>query len=206
MTNTETPGSAATAHRDVGGLVVALAVFAVTAIVAWVAHPGALERHIFWLGNDLPNGLHVPIEAAMQDGTLGAVAVVALIALAMRRARTALTVLVAGVGAWLIVPLLKRAIARPRPTDLLHDVVVRGHHPGGFGFPSGHTAVAFAVASALVPDLPRRVRPFVWILAVIVGFARVYVGAHFPLDVLGGAALGYAIGSGVRLGFRNLAR
>ncbi|HEU5479945.1 MAG TPA: phosphatase PAP2 family protein, partial [Candidatus Tumulicola sp.] len=85
-------------------------------------------------------------------------------------------------------------------------VVVRGRHAGGYGFPSGHTAVAFAVAAALAPDLPRPVRPFVWLLAVIVGFARVYVGAHFPLDVLGGAALGYAIGSGARLAFRNLAR
>src|SRR4029077_7440848 len=56
-------------------------------------------------------------------------------------------------------------------------------------------AVAFALAAVVVPSLPRRWQPVIWIIAVVVAFGRVYGGAHLPLDVVGGAGLGLLVGT-----------
>ncbi len=69
----------------------------------------------------------------------------------------------------------------------------------GLGFPSGHTAVAAALATAAGPYLGRRGRRISWCGIWIVAIARIYVGAHFPLDTVGGAALGWVIGAGLHL-------
>ena len=65
----------------------------------------------------------------------------------------------------------------------------------GLAFPSGHAIVAFMVAGLLAPYLPRRAQVSVFALAALICLARVYLGAHNPLDVLGGAAVGLAIAS-----------
>ena len=62
----------------------------------------------------------------------------------------------------------------------------------GLGFPSGHAAVAAAVVVAALPYLPRRWRGPVLLFPAFMAFARVYVGAHLPLDVVSGAAIGTA--------------
>jgi undecaprenyl-diphosphatase len=67
------------------------------------------------------------------------------------------------------------------------------------GFVSGHTTVAFAVATALLPVLPLRGRVIAYALATVVGIARIVYGEHFPLDVVGGAALGIMCGCVVDL-------
>lgn len=63
------------------------------------------------------------------------------------------------------------------------------------GFVSGHSAVAAALATAAAPYLSRRLRRVAWALALTVGLARVYVGAHLPLDVVGGLLVGWVTGS-----------
>ena len=67
---------------------------------------------------------------------------------------------------------------------------VRRHH--GLSFTSGH-AITFAIAGLLVLVLPRRSGVAALVLAACNGVARVYLGAHNPLDVVGGAAIGLAI-------------
>ncbi len=64
---------------------------------------------------------------------------------------------------------------------------------------SGHTAVAAAIATAAAPYLSRRWKRGIWLVPLIVGFARVYVGAHLPLDIVGGAALGWIVGACIHL-------
>jgi undecaprenyl-diphosphatase len=69
----------------------------------------------------------------------------------------------------------------------------------GLGFVSGHAAVSFALATVLAPSLPRSWRTAVFADAVLVGLARMYAGAHLPLDVVGGAGVGILTGIALRL-------
>lgn len=147
--------------------------------------------------NDLPDAAGWPLRVVMQLGTLWvALAVVAAAAWWTRPLgpRPALAVLVAALVAFRLDNVLKDVIDRPRPPAVLGDLDVR-ETIGGFGFPSGHTTMAFALAAALHPTLPARWRWLPWTLAAVVGLARLHVGVHWPGDVLGGAALGTAIGS-----------
>lgn len=86
---------------------------------------------------------------------------------------------------------LKQAMKRDRPFEKIDDVHFRVRPPDKFSFPSGHTASAFLVMTLLssffqVPIL--QIGTFVW--AAMVGVARVYLGVHYPTDVLAGALLG----------------
>ncbi len=82
---------------------------------------------------------------------------------------------------------------RARPF-VAHSVNLLISHGADSSFPSDHTAFAFVVVAALWPVLGRT--RWVWLaLAVAIGLARVFVGVHYPTDVLGGAALGVLWGS-----------
>lgn len=84
---------------------------------------------------------------------------------------------------------LKHIFQRPRPFLSLEGVNLLIASPGSFSFPSGHTANAFAASLVVARKVSRLAWP-VLLLAVIMSFSRVYVGVHYPLDVLGGALLG----------------
>jgi undecaprenyl-diphosphatase len=143
--------------------------------------------------------LTVPLVVVMQAGTLGAVFVAAGLALVARRWRLARDLVASGTLAWLGAKAVKTFVKRGRPSMLLHGVVVRGAAATGLGFPSGHTAVAAALATAAAPYLGRRARRISWCGVGIVAITRIYVGAHFPLDTVGGAALGWVIGAALHL-------
>lgn len=159
---------------------------------------GRMETGAFDLVNGLPDVLFPVLWGPMQLGSLLAVPLVAIPALLLRRRRLAVDAAVTGTLAWTIAKVVKDGFSRPRPGGLLDEVAFRGGEPTGMGFVSGHTAVAFALATAAVLHLPRRWRGPVFGLAALVGIARIFVGAHLPLDVVGGAALGWAIGSAYR--------
>jgi undecaprenyl-diphosphatase len=135
----------------------------------------------------------------MQLGNFLAVPVAAVVAAAFRRWRLAVGLLVAGGAVYLLAKVVKRIVVRGRPDSVLHDVVWRGQPAGGLGFVSGHAAVVTALLVVAWPWLGRRARIVAAVLAVAVCLARVHVGAHLPLDVVGGAALGLAVGGVVRL-------
>jgi undecaprenyl-diphosphatase len=129
-------------------------------------------------------------------GFAGLVWVVLAPALAIwnRRAVLATTVLVAA-GVWasdLIATGLKSLFDRPRPYERLAeaDPILGG--TVGASFPSGHAATSFAGA-ILLTVLVRRAVPLLFVLAVLISFSRVYVGVHYPLDLVGGALLGSAV-------------
>jgi len=106
------------------------------------------------------------------------------------RRRLALELLVTGGLTYLIIQASKVLVGRPRPLELLPDVVSRELFVQGFGFPSGHTAIAATLSLMLALNLPRAWRwlPFVWIPAV--AFSRMYLGVHTLLDIVGGFAVG----------------
>lgn len=159
----------------------------------------ALEADAFRLVNDLPSLPFAIVWVPMQLGNFLVVPAAVLAALAFRRWRLAAGLALAGVGVYALAKVVKRFVERGRPSDVLDDVVVRGAAPHGLGFVSGHIAVVTALALVAWPWLPRWGRWAAGAAVAAVFLARIYVGAHLPLDMVGGAALGLAVGGLVRL-------
>jgi len=186
-------------RRDVVVLVASLAVFTVCALVAADGRVGPVERATFQAVNGLPEWLYRPMVLFQYLGVLAMPLVVAAGALAFRRWRLAGALV-------LVVPLklalervVKLLVARERPGTTVPDAVLRGVHPAGLSFVSGHAIITFAIAGLLALVLPRRWGIVAFVLASLNAVARVYLGAHNPLDVVGGAAVGLAIAAALDL-------
>ena len=180
-------------RRGVSVLIGATAALAATAAHARTRRVDHAEERSFRALNDAPRWLHVPVWGVMQAGSLGAVFVVAG-SVRLRRDGTATRVLLSGTAAWCGAKILKPLVGRGRPEAYLDDVIVRGSVQSGLGFPSGHAAVAMTLALvATPPSGPLRIGALVG--AITTGVARLYVGAHLPLDVVGGLATGLLIGA-----------
>lgn len=87
---------------------------------------------------------------------------------------------------------IKQVSDRPRPFEVLPEARLIDQRPLTSAFPSGHAARAFAGALAVSRLLPSW-QPAWWSLAALIAFSRIYVGAHWPSDVLAGAVIGVAI-------------
>lgn len=100
--------------------------------------------------------------------------------------------------------MLKPLVARIRPCNVVKNINMLIPIPKDFSFPSGHTAVAFAVTSALCFCKNK-----IWIpsalLSLLIAFSRMYLYVHYPSDILGGVLLGVLVGKlaydlGIKLG------
>jgi membrane-associated phospholipid phosphatase len=186
-------------RRDLVVLAVSLAVFAGCALLVADGRVGPAERAAFHAVNGLPEGLYGPMLLFQYLGVLAMPLVVAVGALAFRRWRLAAALV-------LVVPLklvlertVKWLVQRERPGITVPDAVLRGVHPGGLSFVSGHAIITFAIAGLLGLVLPRRWAVVTFVLATCNAVARVYLGAHNLLDVVGGAAVGLAIAAALDL-------
>ena len=140
-----------------------------------------------------------------------AIVSVAAVGLYARALKTEAWLIVAAVAAgYALRTALKLAIARPRPPDELVRVVEQAD---GYAFPSGHVMhyVVFlgALAFFLWPETPPGARRWLLLTAAIlllllVGLSRIYLGAHWPSDVVGGYSFGGAVLAGVLLAWRRL--
>ena len=180
-------------------LCVSSVVLVVTTLVARAALT-SVEVTIFRAVNDLPQAVYTVVWPFMQYGTFVTIPALAVVALLFRRYRLALSLALAGVGVYLLALVVKQIVERGRPDALLAGVEEREvFGAGSLGFPSGHAAVAAALTVVVAAHLSVRWMIAALVLWTIVVFGRIYVGAHLPLDVIGGAALGAVAGSAVNL-------
>ena len=154
---------------------------------------GSLETRVFRAVNDLPDALFPPAWVVMQLGSMGAALASAGAAQALHQPLLARRLLVAGTASWALSKVVKGGIRRPRPAALLPELNRRGQEAAGLGYLSGHSAVAAALGLTVLPRTGRLGRTVVLATVPVVGLCRIYVGAHLPLDVVGGAALGLMV-------------
>lgn len=178
------------------GLGVVLA--AVVVALSWAAVVRAdvtpAEERAFRAVNTASDGLWPLLWPPMQLGTIGAPAAVAVVGwLAWRRWRPPTAIVLAGCTGWAGAQAVKALVVRARPDALLTEVVSR-EGARGLGFVSGHAAIAAAIAAVLWPYLRSRGRVASVGVVALVGIGRVYAGAHLPLDVVGGVAIGALAG------------
>jgi undecaprenyl-diphosphatase len=153
------------------------------------------EEGVFHAVNDLPGALYPVLWPFQQLGALVVGPVAAAVAAGFRRYRVAVALLLATVAKLGLERVVKAMVSRQRPgTSIGSDIHARGTVSlRGESFVSGHAVLVTAMAGVIAPYLRGRMRALPWIAAAVVLVARVYVGAHNPLDVICGAGLGVVI-------------
>ena len=155
------------------------------------------ERSAYRSINDAPDELAPIVWAPMQAGSLTAPFVLA--GLSYWRTRSlnpAVAYASAGFTTWLAAKGVKKIVGRGRPYDHDRNTNLRlaTQTDGSRGYVSGHAAVAATLATIMASDRSPIWRITLLGFAVGVGVTRIYAGAHLPLDVVGGTALGVLVG------------
>jgi undecaprenyl-diphosphatase len=165
-------------------------------VIAWLLR--ADEQLFRRIGSFRHRALVASMRALTHFGDAQSWIVVALFLLACggNAARYGLLLGTAAALAAALSQVVKRSLRRPRPSARGFEALIE--NPDAFSFPSGHAASAFAVAVALAGQ-GYGLGPLALVLAGAIGISRVYLGAHYPLDVAVGAVLGCGCGALARL-------
>lgn len=190
--------AAAGDHRRVGAAVsgAGLLLLAGSGLVARDGKVGPAERAVFRFLNELPEWLYRPMWLFQQFGNIVVALVIVLLVATLLRTRRLAAAAALGVAAKLgLERAVKMVVERSRPGTSIGDIITRGEvSEQGLSFVSGHATITTAFAVALTGALPGRWRPLPWVVVALNGLGRIYVGAHNPLDIVGGVGLGLVIG------------
>jgi membrane-associated phospholipid phosphatase len=157
---------------------------------------GMLEQRVFEAINGLSETLSPVMRRAQLLGVLATGPIVAIVALVLRRRRLALAAVIVTIGKLLAERIVWRFVQRSRPGTTIADAIVRGDTPTiGLSFVSGHVVLLVGLAWIVLPYLRGAWRIVPLLIVGLVVFARVYLGAHAPLDVVGGFGLGLVVGA-----------
>lgn len=160
------------------------------------------EVAVFRRINHWPGWLYPPMWTVQLSGVIGALPLVAAAAALLRRLRLAAALAAATLLKVWLEDGAKMVVQRDRPAETLSNVILRGNSAAhGLSFPSGHAMVIFAIATLVAPYFKSWWKVLPWALAAAVCLSRLYLGAHFPLDVIAGAGLGLFMGGVLNLVF-----
>ena len=140
------------------------------------------------------------VSAVNNAGILSILTVILLLVLAKYR-KVGITAFFSLAAEAVIVNLvLKNCTARIRPYVVNETLMLLGHMPNDFSFPSGHTGAAFAVATVVFlcgkdGSIPKKYAVLAMVIAVLIAFSRLYNAAHYPTDVLAGMLVGLLTGA-----------
>lgn len=181
-------------------VLVGIALFVLGALIA-DGGSGKLENSVFNAINNLPQFLLPLFMLLSVLGTIGFAMLLALVALFKKRYIFALKLFLVGFFSYVIAYALKLLDIRARPSALIDVNNLREAASATMGYPSGHVAVATGLAIILFQYVPKKYHKVIVWLVVGVALSRLYLGVHFPIDLLGGFAVGLVIGSIISLIF-----
>lgn len=176
------------------GLVILLSLFAlVTSSLIWSAGQ-RLDARVFMLFNmrGYPGWLDRFMWLVTQLGNMLAAFIVAFFLFILNYRRLTIVIIFGTLTLWLLVEIIKAVSERDRPFLTLDQARVIGWREKGDSFPSGHTAQIFFLMTLLVHHFQSGMVETValYAIAALVGFTRIYLGAHYPRDIIAGIVLG----------------
>jgi membrane-associated phospholipid phosphatase len=170
-------------------LVAGVVVLGASTFIAFGHTMPGWEHHIFTAINGVswPHWVAAQVAKPLSDAVYGMIALVGVLLLVPRYRQRAWQYAVAGGGTFVFTAIIEQIVNRARPAGLTHDLILRADQ-GGAGFPSGHVATLTALCLTVWLFVSWPWRIVLLVLVAAEAWARIFLGVHAPLDVVGGVA------------------